>query len=186
MTGDAAGNFSPQRPARSAALVFALPENVANTSKYFYARRGPGATQEDAQRSGNSSGLSFANACSPEFSPVNGRITSAVLVVPGVGVNNGSVTYPVIFRADLFRVGFSAEHDPNINSGSAVQLNFNITSGVGTYSVGSTNARVVLQDLNIPVLAGDPISLKFVNGSGASGAAIMQMAFVTLTIEETF
>lgn len=188
MSCDGAGSFMPQRPPRLQMVTFCLGENVANTTKYFYSNRALGSTQDDAQRSGNSSGMSFGTACSPIFAGFNGRIVSATLVVQGVGVNNGSVTYPVVYRADFFRVGFSAEHDPNINGGSAVQLNFNLVSGttIGIYSVGATNTRVELQDLNIPIFAGDPMALKFINGSGASGAAMTQMAFVTLVIEETF
>jgi hypothetical protein len=178
----------PQRPPRLQMVTFCLGESVANTTKYFYSNRALGTTQDDAQRSGNSSGMSYANSCSPVFAGFNGRIVSAVLVVQGVGVNNGSVTYPVVYRTDLFRVGFAAEHDPNINSGAAVQISFSFPTGttIGTYSVGATNQRMVRDDLNIPVFAGDPLALKFINGSGASGAAMTLMAFVTLVIEETF
>lgn len=188
MASDGAGSFMPQRPPRLQVVTFCLGESVANTTKYFYSDRSLGTTQDDAQRSGNGSGMSFANACSPIFAGFTGRIVSAVLTVSGVGVNNGSVTAPVVYRADLFRVGFTAEHDPNINGGAAVQLNFSLptTATVGTFSVGNTRERVVLQDLNIPVFVGDPLALKFINGSGASAAAMTMMAFVTLVIEETF
>lgn len=188
LTFDGQGSAVPSRPPRTQLVTFCLGESVANTTKYFYAQRGLGTTQEDAQRSGNGSGMSYANACSPAFAGFNGRITSAILTVQGVGVNNGSVTAPVVYRTDLFRVGFAAEHDPNINGGAAVQLDFSLpsTATIGTYSVGATNSRVELQGLSIAVTSGDPLALKFVNGSGASGAALTQMAFVTLVIEETF
>jgi hypothetical protein len=111
-----------------------------------------------------------------------------VLVIQGAATNSGNVTYPVAYRCDLYRVGWTAEHDPNINGGSPVTLNFPIpsTNTVGTYSVGATNARIPLMDLNIPVNIGDPIGLKFIPNASATTVAITQMAFVMLVIEETF
>lgn len=188
LVGDGTGRFAPGRAPRLKYVQFVLGEGVSNTSKYFYAERGLGGTQDDAQRSNSGNGMGFGSACSPVLAPFNGRITGAMLVVQGVGVNNGTATYPVQYRTDLYRSGFSTEHDANINSGTPVTLNFPIpsTNTVGIYSVGATNAKIDLRDLNILVGNGDMLALKFVNGSGASQAAMSQMSFVVLTIEETF
>lgn len=188
LVGDGKGMFTPQKPPVVHTLTFCLGETSNNATKYFYASRGLGTTQDDQQRSGSGNGLGNQLSCSPAFSPCNGRITKAVLVVQGAATNNGTVTYPVAYRCDLYRVGWTAEHDPNINGGSPVTLNFQIPQGytVGTYSVGATNARIPLMDLNIPVNIGDPIGLKFIPNATASTVAITQMAFVMLVIEETF
>ena len=183
---DSNGLATPQRPPVVRTVTFVLGESITNSSKYFYVSRGLGNTQDDAQRSGNASGMSYANACGPEIAPCNGRIVRAILKLQGAGTNTGTVTYPVAYRCDLYRVGWAAEHDPNINGGSPVTVNFSLTSGVGTYSLGTTNATVVAYNLDIPVNVGDALALKFIAAAGNSTVALSQMAVVTLVIEETF
>jgi len=186
LTIDANGLATPQRPSIVREITYVLGESVVNSNKYFYVARGLGNIQDDAQRSGNASGMSYQNACSPEIAPCNGRIVRAILKLQGAGTNTGTVTYPVAYRCDLYRVGWSAEHDPNINGGSPVTINFSLTSGVGTYSVGATNATAVIYNLDIPINIGDALALKFIANAGNSTVAISQLAAVTLVIEETF
>ena len=181
---DGVGNASLQPPSRTFVAQFALTETVSNTAKYFYSWRGQGTTQDDAARSGNQSGMSFANSCSPIIMPFNGRLTKAILTVAGAGVNQGSVVYPCMYQVQLYRVGWSTEHDSTINSGNPVQINFPIASGVGTYSVSSTNAKVEKSDLATSVNAGDRLALKFLNGATTSIVGITQQAHVTLVFEE--
>lgn len=186
MTVDSNGLALPQRPPVYRTTTFVLGETTTNSSKYFYVARGLGNTQDDSQRSGNASGMSYQCACSPEIAPCNGRVVRAILKVQGTGTNNGTVTYPVVYRCDLYRVGWSAEHDPNINGGSPATINFSLSSGVGTYSAGTTNATSIAYNLDIPINIGDALALKFIATSSASTVAISQMAMVTLVIEETF
>jgi hypothetical protein len=186
LTIDANGLATPQRPSIVREITYVLGESVVNSNKYFYVARGLGNTQDDAQRSGNASGMSYQNACSPEIAPCNGRIVRAILKLQGAGTNTGTVTYPVAYRCDLYRVGWAAEHDPNINGGSPVTINFSLTSGVGTYSVGATNATAVIYNPDIPINIGDALALKFIANAGNSTVAISQLAAVTLVIEETF
>jgi hypothetical protein len=185
---DKAGRATAQRVPRIMTVSFALGETVTNTPKYFYVGRCLGTTQDDAQRSGSSGGMGYQNSCSPFIVPFNGKLTQATLRVTGVGVNTGTVSYPVAYNTQLYRVGASAEHDPAINGGSPVTLAFNIRSAytVNIWSAGSsTNAVVALSNLSVQVNAGDPLALKFVNGSTTSVAAMSMMAFVTIVIEET-
>jgi hypothetical protein len=165
---DGKGNATLQSPRRTFIAEFALTEAVSNTTAYFYSWRGQGGTQDNGARSGNANGIANANSCSPILVPFNGRITKAVLIVKGAGVNNGSVTYPCNYQVQLYRVGWSAEHDPTINGGSPVVVNMPLSSGVGTFSVGTTNAVVERNDLAISVTAGDKLGLKFVNAATAT------------------
>ena len=182
---DGDGNVAFKQPPKSAMPNFGLAENVSNTTAYFYTGRTLGSTQDNAQRSGNSSGMSYANSCSPWGpSSFNGRITKAVLSLASAGVNNGSVTYPCLYNVSIYRVGFSAAQDPNVNGGSANTIQFPLWSGVGLYSVSTVSVKVELDNLNIPINVGDMLAVQFVNGSGASNVAMSQMAFITLTIEE--
>lgn len=181
---DGVGNASLQAPTRTFVAQFSLTETVANTAKYFYSWRGQGATQDDAARSGNSSGMSFANSCSPIIMPFNGRLVKAMLTVQGAGVNQAAATYPCAYQVQLYRVGWTTEHDSTINSGNPVQINFPIQSGVGGYSVSSTNAKVEKTDLATPVNSGDRLALKFLNGATAAIVGITQQAHVTLVFEE--
>jgi hypothetical protein len=184
LVSDKLGRVSLQRSPRTISVSFALGEAANNTSKYFYLGRCLGATQDDAQRSGSSSGMSYANACSPFIVPFNAVITQAALKVTGVGVNQATVSYPVAYNTSLYRVGASAEQDPSVNAGSPNTITFSIGSNVNTWSPGSSTAASVTTTLSIQTNAGDALALKFVPGSTTSVAAMSMMAFVTLTLEE--
>jgi hypothetical protein len=189
LISDGLGNVAAAPPRNVTTAAFALPEFVSNTTKYFYVSRGPGATQEDAKRSGNSSGMANANSCTPFLVPINGKITKAILNVQGTGVNQGTAAAVCYYQVQLYRVGYSAEHDPNINSGNPIQIDFMFSSSsnsVGGYTVGASNLTIERTDLDTVVYAGDMLALKFLNGSTTSLIGLTQMAFVTLVIEETF
>lgn len=128
--------------------------------------------------------MSYANSCSPFECPVAGTITAATLHVYALGVNNGTATLPATYTVNLYRVGATTPQDPEVNSGNPNVLSFPIATGtLGIYSVGAGNWIVTLTT-SIAVSAGDMIALQFVNGTGASGIAMTQMAFVALTITE--
>jgi hypothetical protein len=181
---DGLGNTSIQSPTKTFTAQFALTESVSNTTKYFYAYRSAGATQEDAKRSGNSNGIGNPNSCSPTQMPFNGRLVKALLSVQGAGVNQGAATYPCLYQIQLYRVGWTTEHDSTINGGSPVQINFPIYSGVGAYTVGATNTKSERTDLEVSVNTGDLLAVKFLNGATASLIGLSQSAFVTLVFEE--
>ena len=166
-----------QFPKRHYPYSFSLPEDIGNTSVYFYPWV-KGTSSTDNIRSGNAQGLSYQGACNPIQLHDNGKLISASLSLKGAGVASGTVTYPVIYRAELWNVGWTTEGT------KITDLNFEITSGVGIYSVGVTNTKVHLSGLNIAVSLGDLLALKFVNGSGNSEVAQMLNAFVTIEIEE--
>lgn len=166
---------------------FALTEFVSNTTKYFYSWRAAGNTQEDAKRSGSSNGLANANSCSPIQMPFSGRMVRAVLSLQGAGVNQAAASYPCQYQVQFYRVGWTTEHDGNINSGSPIQINFPVASGVGAYAIGSVNSKLEKTDItSIVVGPGEMMALKFLNGSTASAIGLSQQAFVTFTFEETF
>lgn len=166
-----------QYPKRHYPYSFSLPEDIGNTSVYFYPWV-KGTTSTDNIRSGNAQGLSFQGACNPIQLHDNGKIISANLTLKGAGASSGTVTYPVIYKAELWNVGWTTEGT------KIADLNFQLTSGVGNYSVGTTNAKVNLTGLDISVSLGDLLALKFVNGNGNSEVAQMLNAFVTIEIEE--
>lgn len=184
LVSDAAGNASLQSPRRQFIAEFALSEGVGNTSIYFYSWRAKGATQDNAARSGSSSGMPLANACSPIVVPFNGRIVKAILCVNGAGVNQATATYPCAYNVSLYRVGWAAEQDPAVNGGSPNLISFPIAANVGGYSVATNTNAVVETSLNIQVATGDRLALKFVHGSTAAIVGLTQMAFVNLIIEE--
>jgi hypothetical protein len=189
LVSDGGGNAVAAPPRVVTTVNFALSEFVSNTTKYFYVCCGAGATQEDAKRSGNSSGMANSNSCSPFLVPINGKITKAILNVVGTGVNQGTAAAVCYYQVQLYRVGYSAEHDPNINSGNPIQIDFMFSSSsnpVGRYTVGASNLKIERTDLDTVVYAGDMLALKFLNGSTTSLIGLTQMAFVTLVIEETF
>jgi hypothetical protein len=99
--------------------------------------------------------------------------------VKGVGVQNGSVTYPVSYQTDLNLIGFSND------STKIADVDFSISNSytVGTYSVGSTHFMGATT-LNVDVDSGQMLGLKFINGTGASLAGQTRNAFVSILLEE--
>lgn len=175
LVADGLGNASFQQPRRTMCLQFALAEDVINTSVYFHSwHGGTGA------RSGSTSGLWVAGACSPIVVPFAGRITRAALTVGRLGVNFASVSYPCFLQTVLNFVGFSTETNA---SKTAANLNFSVEfSPVG--AINGVNCTAELTNLNVLVTAGDCLALKFVNGSSATTIGMVGSAFVSLTLEE--
>ena len=163
---------------RFAVVEFAMDEDVFNTTQYFFSWRGAGADTPGNKRSGSATGIQNAGTCSPYQVPFNATIISAVLTVRGVGVQNGTVTYPVTFQTDLFEQDFTTET-------KIADIDFSISNSftVGTFSVGATNFKGTTT-LSVNVDSGDMLGLKFVNGTGASLAGQMRNAFVSLLLEE--
>ena len=157
---------------------FALTEDAFNFSPYFFTWRSTGSDSTNGKRSTAGSGMSTPNACNPFVVPFDATITRAILVVRGVGVQNGSVTYPVSYRVDLLDVGFTGNT-------KIADVDFSISNSftVGTYSVGNTNFRGGM-DMNLDVDEGDTLALQFNHGVGASIAGQTRMAFVTFVLEE--
>lgn len=157
---------------------FAMDQDVSNSTVYFFSWRGAGNDAPGNKRSGNTSGVQNANSCSPYQVPYDAKITSAVLTVKGVGVQNGSVTYPVSFEMNLNEQGFTADSKVS-------DVDFSISSGftVGAFSVADTHFFGSTA-LDIDVTAGQLLGLEFENGTGASVAAQMRNAWVTLILEE--
>jgi hypothetical protein len=162
-------------PKKSVTVEFALTEEVNNTVAYFFTWAGSTA---GGLRSSSTSGMQNANNCSPYQVPFNATIKKAVLRVYGVGVQNGSVTYPVSYETNLLRV----------NAGSETKLtdvDFSISNSytVGTYSVGTTDFTGSTT-LSVNVDEGQMLGMQFENGSSASVAGQTRMAFITLVLEE--
>jgi len=159
-------------------VEFALDENVSNFQQYFFTWRGTGSDTTTGKRSGASSGIQNANACTPYQVPFDATIISAVLTLRGAGVQNGSVTYPVTFQTDLFEQGFTSES-------KIADIDFSISNSftVGTFAPAATNFKGTTS-LNIDVDTGDMLGLKFINGTGASLVGQLRNAFVTLVLEE--
>lgn len=175
------GDLVWRKSPRSFSAEFRMGQSLAYNSLYFYSWRDTGSTQDDTQRSGNNQGQGYANSCSPIQVPFTGTVTDAVLTVKGVGVGNGTVTYPVTYTVWLYKVGFTTE-------GTYTVVNFSIPSSatpVGTYSVAATNGIFTLSGLGIAVSAGEMLAAKFVQGTGASAAAMSQSASVVFNITET-
>lgn len=166
-----------QSPKRRHSYSFSLPEDVSNTSVYFYPWV-KGTSSTDNIRSGNAQGLSFQNACNPIQMHITGKLISATMSIKGAGVSSNTVTYPVSFRTELWNVGWTTEGT------KITDLNFGITSGVGNYSPGTTNSKVFLTGLDVAVSVGDLLAIKFINGSGNSEVGQMLNAFITIEIEE--
>jgi len=163
---------------RTVTVEYVLGEDVFNTTRYFMTWRGAGGDTPGNKRSGTTSGLQNPDSCSPYQVPFDATIIKAVLTVRGVGVQNGSVTYPVTYQTDLFEQGFTAES-------KVADIDFSISSSftVGTFSVGATNFKGSV-DLSIDVEEGDMLGLKFINGNSASIAGQTRNAFITLVLEE--
>ena len=159
-------------------VEFTLAEDIFNTTRYFMTWRDAGGDTPGNKRSGSSSGIQNPNTCSPYQVPFDATITKAVLTVRGVGVQNGSVTYPVTYQTDLFEQDFTAES-------KIADIDFSISNSftVGTFSVADTNFKGST-NLSIDVNEGDMLGLKFINGVGPSLAGQTRNAFVTLIIEE--
>lgn len=163
-------------PKRVVTVEFALSENVSNFSPYFFTWRATGGDSSTGKRSTSATGMANADACTPYVVPFDAKITKAVLVVRGVGVQNGSVTYPVSYQTDLLSVGFTGNT-------KIADVDFSIPSGVGVFSPGTTNFRGSV-DLNVDIDLGDTLGLQFINGTGASVAGQSRMAFVMFVLEE--
>jgi hypothetical protein len=166
------------RMPRVAIVEFVLDEDVYNTQVYFFTWRGAGGDTPGNKRSGAASGIQNPGTCSPYQVPFDATIRQATLTVRGVGVQNGSVTYPVSFQTDLFDIGFTTET-------KITDVDFSISNSftVGTFSVGATNFKG-FSSLNVNVQLGQMLGLKFINGTGASLAGQLRNAFVTLVLEE--
>ena len=158
-------------------LDYALSEDVSVASVYFF----PWKANSNL-RSGASGGLNTQNNCSPIMAPFSGTITEATIVVRGTGVNAGSVTYPVTYATQLYKVGFATE-------GTASNINFQITSAttVGVNSIGISDLVLSLTGLSISVDKGDMLALKFSGSTGfgnTSTAAYSRNAFIKIKLEE--
>lgn len=159
--------------------TFSLIESLSSSPRFFYAAQSQSPTDAQA-RSGNSFNPGYANnaKCSPFLMPRDGTIIRAVARLGNVGVNTGTVVYPVRYRAAVFRI------DPVVNTllGNADFLIPN-ANPVDTFSTGVlTDFRGALA-LSIPVLAGDLIALEFLPGSGGSQVALQECCYVTLTFQ---
>jgi hypothetical protein len=163
---------------RTVLVQFALTDDVYNWSPFFFTWRGTGSDSNVGKRSGATGGIGITQNCSPFQVPFDATITKAVLTVSGVGVQNGSVTYPVSYETDLFDVGFSS-----ISKLADVDFSISNSFTVGTYTVGTTNFKGSTI-LNIDVDEGDMLGLRFINGTGPSVAGQSRMAFVTFVMEE--
>lgn len=163
---------------RTVLVEFTLTDDVYNWSPFFFTWRGTGSDSNTGKRSGASGGIGTTQNCSPFQVPFDATITKAVLTVRGVGVQNGSVTYPVSYETDLFDVGFTS-----ISKLADVDFSISNSFIVGTYTVGATNFKGSTT-LNIDVDEGDLLGLRFMNGTGSSVAGQSRMAFVTFVMEE--
>lgn len=158
---------------------FALAEDVNNTPVYFMTARAAGGDTPANKRSGTNAGLQNPNTCSPFQVQFNATITGAVLSVRGVGVQNGSVVYPVTYQTDLNLIDWTND------TTKLGDVDFLISSSftVGTFTVGATNFKGSVP-LSIDVDAGQMLGLEFINGTGASLAGQTRNAFVALILEE--
>ncbi len=168
----AIGNVTPKK---SATVEFVLTEEVNNTVAYFFTWAG---STTGGLRSSATSGLQNSNNCSPYQVPFNATIKKAILRVYGVGVQNGSVTYPVSYETNLLRVNGSSE-----TKLSDVDFSISNSYTVGTYSVGATDFTGSTT-LSVNVDEGQMLGMQFQNGSSASVAGQTRMAFITLVLEE--
>jgi len=161
------------------AVNFVLQEDINNSQEWFYAFRGNGNTQLAGARSGSNAALQNAASASPFIVPFNGTIIGATCVLRGAGVQNGSVTYPVQLTTRLQECGFTA-------MSTISDINFSISNlfTVGTFSPASTNFTQTITP-SIAVTEGQAISLKFINGTGASDVGQIRNLFVTIVIEES-
>lgn len=168
---------------RSATLnvQFALPENVPNTSEYFFLGRSSGA---DSERSGVAGGMAAADACSPYQVKYNAKITSAKLVVQGVGADNATPVYPVVYKVDVMRQNAGASWGvPEKVTGGDIDFSISDSFTVGGLAVGVTLFKGSAGVLDIDVDEGDMLGLLFTPETGASLAAHSQMAYIALTLE---
>lgn len=154
---------------------FSLTETVNNTTAYFFTWS---SNTSGGIRSSSNTGMQNANSCNPYIVPFDATIKEAVLVVKGVGVQNGTVTYPVSYETDLLSVNFSNE-----TKLADIDFSIPVLFSVGTFSVGNTNFRGSTS-LNINVNKGDSIGMRFQNGNGASTVGQTKMAFITLILEK--
>lgn len=168
--------IQPSQP--SWVVGFVLPENVSNTTAYFYSWNK--SNSDSDIRSGSSQGIQHQNGASPIQVMCDATIRSAGLSLKGAGVQNATVTYPVRYRAELWAVGWD---DEGTKLGD---LDFMITDdyAVGDYSPDNTNVTIQLEDLDIEVPAGTMLALKFVNGTGASQVGQMRNAFISLSLQK--
>ena len=177
VNGTFVDNADPSNPVVKGfqVLKFALPEEVQNTEVYLATD-----TQADINQiilSGNNGGLQNQGAASPNKVVFDGEITEALITVKGVGVQDGSVSYPVALNVDINEVVFTGEN--NLDT-----VSFQIPSDVGIFSVGNTNFQGT-QTVSIPVTKGMEISAEFINGNGASVAGQIRNMFVSLVIIES-
>lgn len=176
MTSDGFGNGTFQPPRRTTILMFALADDVINTSIYFHSWIGA----QGGPRSGSVLGMVNAGSCSPIVVPFSGRITSATMYAGRLAVNAASVTYPCFLQTVLNTVTSGAEHNPQRTSSN---INFSVRyAPVGTMATVDCVANV--NNINQQVTAGDCLALKFVNGSATNLIGMAGNVFVSLTLEE--
>jgi hypothetical protein len=167
------------RSKETAYACFSLPEEVLNTTTYFYTGVKNGI--DDTLKSGHSSGLSAKDQCSPHVCKTSGKVIEAVLGLKGAGINDSAVTYPAYVKTELWKVGFD---DEGTKLGD---IDIPLTQGVGTMTNADVNESGIVLDLsasNINVSKGDMLGLKFVNGSGVSEIAFILNCFINLKIKE--
>lgn len=163
---------------RNLAVEFVLTEDVYNTPVFFTTWRSPSGDTVANKRSGDfGTGITSPNACSPYQVPYDATIVGATLTVRGVGVQNGSVSYPVSYQTDLFTIT-GAET-------KIADIDFSISNSytVGIYTVAVTDFAGSTA-LNIDVNEGQLLGLKFINGTGASLVGQTRNAFITLLLQE--
>lgn len=182
MTTDGNGNLSFQTTFDPFYMQFVLSETVNNTNEYFFSWRSRSNNSSDGFKSNRDNGLN--QPCSPIMIPYDVVLKSATLVIKTVGVNNSNVVFPVLYKTNLYTVGFNNSQDPSINSGNPYDIDFNITSGtIGTFSGADIEQTIILDNVNINLDRGQMIGLEFETGTGASEIAITQMAFVSFVCE---
>lgn len=159
-------------------LQYTLMEDVNNNSVYFYSYIQANASTT-AVRSGTASGgLQNQFGCSPIIIPQNGKIIGATFLVKGAAVANGSVTYPCTLRTNLYTVGWTTEGSVLSTIDCIIP---NSGTPVGTYSVVDTNGKFEVTGLDINVVSGQPLALKWIAlAGGASNITIIRNLIVTL------
>lgn len=158
-------------------VEFSTGEFINNTSVYLYVS--PWTTDLNLRSGDASNGIANAGITRPLVCPVTGTLTEVTYVLKSVGVNQGSVVYPVTVQFELWNVGYTTQGS---NLGS---INASIPTSanpVGLYTVGATNFTGTTTGLSIAVTQGMLLGVKFVNGNTTSIAGMVTQVYLSLKI----
>lgn len=176
-TGTAIEWITPTSGSSASYVQFSTGEFINNTSVYLYAS--PWATDINLRSGDPTNGIANAGLTRPVVCPVTGTVTEVTYVLKSVGVNQGTVSYPVAVQFELWNVGYTTQGSKIGDINASIPTSAN---PVGLYTVGATNFTGTTTGLSLSVTKGMLLGVKFVNGTTNAIAGMVTQVYLSVKI----